>query len=427
MPITHAIHDREGESHGTNPAPLKVLFLMGYFPSVSTTFIFNQLTGLLDMGHDVSIVALKRSPDRVIHPLVRAYELPRRARYINIPRNRIVRILKALFLFFTRFPAGPAMILKSLNVARYKKDALNLNLFYYVLPFLGRKYDIIHCHFGPNGIIGAYLKTLGVAAKIITTFYGYDLTRLPRENPAAYALLFKQGSLFLPICDVFRQALLELGCPARRITVHPVGIDTQTFLPATDRNDTTDIHILTVANFVEKKGYAYALAAVARVMAAHKNLYYLICGDGHLRSQLEDQAEQLNIAARITFTGKLAGDELARLYARAHIFLLPSVTAADGDQEGTPTVLLEAQAMGLPVISSWHSGIPEIVRDGKTGILNREKDVDGIAASLETLVSRPELRREMGRAGREFVMRNFDIKDLNNRLALIYRQAVRGG
>ncbi|HDR16232.1 MAG TPA: colanic acid biosynthesis glycosyltransferase WcaL [Desulfobacteraceae bacterium] len=427
MPIKPAIRNREHEDIITNSAPLRILFLMGYFPSVSTTFIFNQITGLLDLGHNVSIAALKRSADHVIHPQVRAYDLQSRTRYINIPRNRILRILKAIFLFFTRFHAGPARILKSLNVVRFGKNALNLNLFYYILPFLGRKYDVIHCHFGPNGTIGAYLSKLGLPGKIITTFYGYDLTRIPRESPKPYAFLFKRGSFFLPICDAFRRALLELGCPSHRITVHPIGIDTRSFVPPGVQRSESGINILTAANFMEKKGYAYALEAVARVMTSHDNVHYLICGDGPLRKEIANQAKQLNITGRITFTGMLASDELILLYARSHIFLLPSVTAADGDQEGTPTVLLEAQAMELPVVSSRHSGIPEIVQDGKTGMLNDERDVDGIAACLETLVSKPGLRLEMGREGRKFVTRNFDIRDLNKRLLSIYQQTLQGG
>ena len=117
-------------------------------------------------------------------------------------------------------------------------------------------------------------------------------------------------------------------------------------------------------------------------------------------------------------------DELQQLYADAHIFILSSVTSADGDKEGQGLVLQEAQAMGLPVLSTLHNGIPDGVLDGESGFLVPERDVDALAQKLNYLIEHPELWSEMGKAGRAFVEENFNIDKLNDRLVEIFQSLL---
>jgi colanic acid/amylovoran biosynthesis glycosyltransferase len=124
--------------------------------------------------------------------------------------------------------------------------------------------------------------------------------------------------------------------------------------------------------------------------------------------------------------GPINQNECLKLYQEANIFILPSVTSDNEDQEGTPVVLMEAQAMGLPVISTFHSGIPEVVVEGKSGFLVPEKDVDALAEKLEGLIEHPEIWPEMGRYGRKFVEERYDIKKLNQQLVEIYQNLISG-
>ena len=124
--------------------------------------------------------------------------------------------------------------------------------------------------------------------------------------------------------------------------------------------------------------------------------------------------------------GALEQDEYLKIYQEARIFVLPSVTASKGDEEGTPVVLMEAQATGLPVISTFHSGIPEVVIHGKSGFLVPEKDVDALAERLEYLIEHPEIWPEMGKEGRKFVEKKYDIKKLNQQLVEIYQDLLKG-
>jgi len=216
-----------------------------------------------------------------------------------------------------------------------------------------------------------------------------------------------------------------MGCEEGKIIVHRMGIDVEKF-EFSERRKTGTIKILSVGRLVEKKGHEYAIKALAKVVNKNgKDIIYRIVGDGPLKDELMSLAEELGIEDCVKFMGNVEDEELLKLYKESHIFILPSVTASDGDQEGIPVVLMEAQAMGLPVISTYHSGIPEVVIDGKSGFLVPEKDVDALAEKMEFLVEHPELWSEMGRHGREFVEKHYDIRRLNKRLVEIYQNLIR--
>jgi colanic acid/amylovoran biosynthesis glycosyltransferase len=333
---------------------MKIAFVMGYFPALSTTFITNQVTGLLAAGHDVEVFALRRGEESKVHPDVARYRLLERVTYFAIPQSRVRRACRAARLLALNFARGPALIARSLNALKYGREAISLNLFYYVIPFLGKEFDVIHAHTGPIGMIGCWLRELGVPGRLITTFYGADLSSFVKEKgPTYYQPLFAGADRLLPICRYFQGRLLELGCRQDKITVHPVGVDLEAFTgKRLARAPGAPFRILTVARLVEKKGIAYGLQAVAILAGRYGNIEYVVAGSGPLSGALQSLAERLRIADRVKFVGAVDRDEQLRLFAESDLFLLPSVTAEDGDEEGTPTVLLEAQAAGLPVVSS---------------------------------------------------------------------------
>jgi len=153
---------------------MKVAFIVSGFPILSQTFILNQITGLLDLGHDVQIFARINPNEPKIHPDVDKYHLIERTHYMpQIPKNLIKRRLKAIYLIITNFHKSPLKILKSLNIPKYRKDTLSL--IYTLIPFLDKKFDIIQCHFGSCGNLGSYLIHIGVQGKLVTMFHGYDV------------------------------------------------------------------------------------------------------------------------------------------------------------------------------------------------------------------------------------------------------------
>lgn len=405
---------------------MKIAFIVGAFPKLSETFILNQITGLLDMGYEVEIFARFNLKEKKVHANVEKYRLMDLTHYISVPHNKIKRILKAIYLIITNFHISPIKILKSLNIFKYGKKALSLELLYLFIPFSGKKFDIIFCHFGPNGIIGSSLKKMGVGGRIITTFHGYDMSTYILSNGSdVYRDLFLSGDLFLPISDYWKRKLIKLGCNEKKITVHHMGINLEKFKYSQKKTQHGEpVKILTVGRLVEKKGHEYTIKAIAKAITDHKNVIYLIAGDGPLRNKLESLVSELKIKKYIKFLGAVEQDEALRLYQQAHIFVLHSVTASNGDQEGIPVVLMEAQAVGLPVISSYHSGIPEVIIDGKSGFLVPEKNVNVLAEKIEYLIEHPELWPEMGQSGRVYVKNHYDIYRLNNRLIEMYKQVL---
>jgi len=409
---------------------MKIAFILGLFPTLSETFILNQITGLLDLGHEVDIFAHYNPHMGRIHPDVEAYRLMERTHYFSIPTNKVKRVLKALGLVVANFYEAPTNLLQVLNVFKYGRYALSLRLLYALVPFLGKEqeYDIVHCHFGPNGKIGVLLRDLAVQGKIVVTFHGYDISSYVRsQGNTVYDYLFRKADLFTVNTDFVQRRIIELGCDPGKIVKLPAGLPIEKFsFKKKESRPEGCVKVVTVARLIEKKGLEYSIKATAKVMKKHPNVEYNIAGNGPLKGQLECLISELGVEEHIKLLGWQDQHQIGRLYQESHIFVLASVTARNGDQEGQGLVLQEAQAMGLPVVSTLHNGIPEGVLDGQSGFLVPERDADALAERLEYLIEHPDLWPDMGWAGRKFVEEHYDIKKLNRRLVEIYEALLKG-
>jgi len=408
---------------------MKIAFIVGGFASLSETFILNQITGLLDLGYEVEIFSEFNPKEKKVHSDVEKYRLKDRVHYmLLIPYNKIKRILKAIFLIIKNFHKAPLKILKSLNVFEYGKAALSLRLLYSLIPFLDKNFDILHCHFGPNGIIGIYLKKIGISGKYITSFHGYDVNSYPKiMDEKVYNDLFNGGDLFTTNTNFTKQQILKLECQEKKIIILPVGLRIAKFKFSTRKIQPGEyIKILTVGRLIEKKGHKYAIKAISKIVKKYNKIEYIIAGEGSLRNELEELVEDLHIKRYVKFLGAVEQKEVLKLYQQAHIFILPSVTASNGDREGQALVIQEAQATGLPIVSTLHNGIPEGVLDGKSGFLVPERDVDALTEKLEYLIKHPEIWPDIGQYGRKFVEEHYDINKLNQRLVEIYQNLIEG-
>lgn len=415
---------------------MKIAFIVTKFPSLSQTFVLNQITGLLERGHDVAIYARCPGDYPVMHADVEKYNLLDRTIYYKtvpqtIPENKFLRLTKTIGLIITNLHEKPLPLIRSLNVFKFGKKAVSCQAVSKTIMFLDKmdEYDIVHCHFGSNGNLGAWLKDIGaITGKVITTFHGSDISkRIKKKGDKEYNHLFEVGDLFLPISERWKNELTKLGCREEKIVVHRMGIDTSKFpfSPRKMRND-GQVQLLTVARLVEKKGVEYGVRTVARVLKKYPQIEYKIAGDGPLMNDIKSLIEELNINDKVRLLGWQRQEEIVELIKEADILLAPSVTSEDGDQEGIPVVLMEALAQGLPVLSTQHSGIPELVQDGESGFLVPERDVDALAERLEYLIRHPEIWPEMGRVGRDYVERYYDINKLNDQLVELYQRLLDG-
>lgn len=406
---------------------MRIAFIVSIFPKLSETFILNQITGLLDLGHDVEIFSeIPNRKEHKTHPDVEKYSLMERTRYFTTPDSKALRVLKGLALAPDGLRKGPQKMFESLNFRKYGKKALSLKLLYIITPFLGKRFDIIHCHFGINGALGIYLKDLGFGGKYVTSFHGYDVNSLPKvADDSYYSHLFEKGDYFTANTEFTRRQAIELGCPPEKIGILPVGVDIGKFSYAPRRLKPGEpLKILTIGRLVEKKGHEYAIRAFAKLIGKHTNIMYLIAGDGPLKEKLAALIRDLGLRKHVGFLNEVEIEEARNLYETSHIFLLPSVTALDEDREGQALVLQEAQATGMPVVSTYHNGIPEGVLDGRSGFLVPERDVDALAERMDHLIEHPDEWEKMGLEGRRFVESKYEIKSLNRQLQGIYQKLL---
>jgi colanic acid/amylovoran biosynthesis glycosyltransferase len=407
---------------------MKIAFIVGTFPVLSETFIINQIVGAIARGHEVDIYADEMGDPDKMHPDVIKNQLLEKTYYLDkIPSNLFLRLIKGIALLFLKLLQDPRIVGRSLNVFKYGKQAISLWLLYTAIPKFKKSYDIIHCQFGTQSFRGIAFKTINAPeAKLVTTFRGHDISKFVQEKgDRIYDQLFKTGDFFLSNCEFFRHRVIQLGCNENKIVVLRSGLDCNKFT-FTTREFPGDgkVRIATTGRLVEKKGIEYSIRAVAKLAKAYPNLEYNIIGDGELKESFQRLIQELGVSHIVNLLGWKNEGEIIEILDNSQIFIAPSVTAADGNQDAPINVLKEAMAMGLPVISTYHGGIPELVEDGISGYLVPERDADALAGKLGQLLEHPENWAKMGTAGRAYVENHYNLDKLNDDLVKIYQKIL---
>ena len=407
---------------------MKVAYIVGSFPAPSQTFVANQILGVEKCGHDVTIYTTDHT-EKNISAHVEIGGLASRTHSICPPRNYVIRLFKVLGLLVMYGWRAPRVVARALNVIKHGRLAVSLWLLHAALTLVRigeRKYDIIHSQFGPFGLYALRLLEVGaIEGVLVTSFRGYDATQNLRADPRRYAELFRMGQLFLPVSDSLARKLVEAGCDPSKIRVLHSGIECAKFKYSEPRrSEGQPTRIVTIGRLVEKKGVTYALKAVAQVIASGRAVVYDIVGDGPLRIEIERLIEQFGVGTQVRLHDWMSHREIVAMMEASHILLAPSVTAEDGDEEGIPNVVKEAMAVGLPVVSTKHAGIPELVVDGESGFLVPERSVDDLAERITYLCDHPEIWPQLSRAARRRVEAEFDIGRLSVDLVGLYEDLI---
>jgi len=392
--------------------PFPVVYFSLSFPELSQTFVFNEIRSIAELGGDIRVLACK-SPSGNRSNLPKAYGYEDRVDTIfdgadNFGRAR--RLLAAVKAASRLLIRNPALLPNVLSAARSGDSVVPFSMKLAIAVRLQSQPDsIIHCHFGPAGKVIADLKKHGLVRSPMTTvFHGYDITQYIVESRNAYKTLFAEADLLIPISDFWHRRLTELEAPSEKIRTIRLGVDCDAFeykRRAAGPGEAT--RFITIGRMTEKKGHRYTVEAF-KVLAERRpdlNICLDVIGDG---PDLEEIGAIARSDTRITLHGALAHQDVRAMLDQSHIFVLPSVVAANGDMEGIPVSIMEAMAVGLPVISTHHSGIPELVKDGSSGILVGERDVDALSAAMERLGSQPELLLAMGKAGRAIIEHEYN-------------------
>lgn len=356
---------------------LKILFTTTYFPAFDGRFILNMITGCIDAGHNVLIYAKHHGPTST-HKNVPKYKLLQRTYYGVIPPN-----LEQFDIIFSQF------------------------------GYCGQHFARILKHIPEQS-----------RPKLVTYFRGADITKYLKLDPHRYDELFKIGSLFFVVCDYFKNLLIRAGCDPSKIKVLHSSIDCDAFYFKPPKwNPEETYNIITVARLVEKKGIDYAIRAIDLIRKIHPNIHYYIIGEGEMHSELENLVKRLNLKKHVTFLGRLQEHAIIVLLHKSHVFLLPSITAENGDQEGIPNAAKEAMACGLPVILTDHAGNSELVIP-ESGFLIEERNISAIVEKIMYLIKNPHVWERMGFAGRHHVLAHFEMNSNNKKLVTIFNDLI---
>lgn len=299
----------------------------------------------------------------------------------------------------------------------FRANAYNLLLFIsLVIKIRREKITHVHIHFGNTGEYFSELKRFCRIA-VFVSFYGLDTAK---HVVGTLQRVKRHADLQIALCNSMRDDLLKAGYEPRRVSVVPVAlkfdelpVDKVSTAPRANR-------IVLAARLVEKKGIPEALSAFAAARARNPDYTFTIAGDGPLKQEAERLAAKLGVRDSVSFPGFLSSPDLYNLLLQSKIFLLPSKTASNNDKEGTPVVLMEAQALGLPIVSTRHAGIPEIVHDGITGRLCPEGDTDCLTSALSELMQNDALRESASLAATDYMRRKFDVEVRAQELTALY-------
>lgn len=409
---------------------MKVGFFLLKFPLASETFVLNQIVAFIDMGYEVEIVALHKGDLRNTHQAFEQYQLADKTTWLlDEPESRGAKLrsrAKATLGGLTR-----ARTWRALNPARYGDEARNLILSAicgrHAKPFCA---DVFIAHFGPAGVSAAKLRELGLLqGKIATVFHGIDVSHrdaLAHYTPE-YRKLFNRGDLMLPVSELWASRLQNMGCPPEKIAVSRMGVDMDKFAMRHQKAVGQTLNMISVARLTEKKGLHVAIEACRLLKARGVDFRYHILGIGPWERRLRIMIEQFQLEDCVVMPGFKPSHEVKAMLDEADLFLLPSVTGADGDMEGIPVALMEAMAVGIPVVSTVHSGIPELIDANREGWLVPEYNAEALADRLQAFVTvEPDELKTMLRCARTKVENQFNQRQIYPQLAGLLQTLVSG-
>ncbi len=265
----------------------------------------------------------------------------------------------------------------------------------------------------------------------VVSLYGYDVSSFPRlylgYGRSYLKPIYEEIDKFLAMSEDMRKDLIKLGCPEKKIIIHYYGVEVQSFaFPERKYEDKDVVNILMVGTLEVKKAQHIVLTALRSIEKYLKNKFTVsIVGSGPMSKHLHKMVREYSWNEKVKFFGFIpyGSEELIKVYRNADIFALPSTTVK-GDKEGIPGTIVEAMASGLPVVSTYHAGIPEVIENYKQGILVRENDIKGLGEALRFLIENRNLREELGRGAAERAIKEFDARERIKNLENIYRSMI---
>lgn len=382
---------------------MRVVHFRSTFSRLSETFLFDYVRGIQNVGLDSHVLTFVRE---------NAEERPFDSVHVlsHSPRRGVRRFVDRVNLKISPEAVGSLEWPAMRSQIRKRLREVNPN--------------VVHAHFGREGALIAPVANQ-LKIPLLVTFYGNDVSELARRPKwqAQYKLLWGRVSAVTVLSEQMGSAVRALGCPDDLIRVVHLGKDLADY---SFRIRTTPIrNFLSVGRLVEKKGHLEAIKVMEALNREGESVTLTIVGDGPLRQMLEAYVEEHGLQKVVRLVGAKSHLDTCALLGAADAFILPSKTSPSGDQEGTPTVLLEAQAMGLPCLTTRHAGIPEMIPEGNQWLLANEGDVEGLADAARRLIRVDEgTLADICNRGRDKVATEFDLSGEVDKLVTLYQEIV---
>ncbi|MEO7239840.1 MAG: glycosyltransferase [Sphingomicrobium sp.] len=405
---------------------MKVAYFVGEFPLLSETFIVAEIADHVVAGLNVEVFSYGSGPRTTLTGHI-GESLRDRVTYLGLGGGSL-SLIGRMMAEALRHPRTIASAVRAAWLCRRYRQKLALRTIAVAMKLsrLLPGFQVLHCHFGPRGSIGAVaVKASRLPLAIVTTFHGYDVASA-RFHPLqqVYAGLMAHSDLCLTVNELWHYQLIAAGFDPDKVRVSHMGVDLSRlrYCPRDDGNQGT-LRLALVGRLTAKKGHFSALDALAGLRARRPQLAVrLDCvGAGPLHQQIKARIAQLSLGGVVRMLGPLDHEAALEVIARADAFVLPSLTAPNGDMEGIPVALMEAMALGRPVISTQHSGIPELVDDGISGLLAEEGNSAQIATAIARLADDLHLRNSLANEARAKVEKEFDLSRIGAWLRRQYR------
>ncbi|UOO95167.1 glycosyltransferase family 4 protein [Halococcus dombrowskii] len=384
---------------------MDIIYVLSQFPRLSESFVMNELYELDQRGHDLAVFSQLPPNEDITHTEFDDFEIP--IYYANppsidsLPNLHSEKILNPTVLkqaLFMDYPHHHAFLL---NLAKQIVDAIEAE----------GGVDLIHSHFANHSRMAAtyaaayYNIPCTVTAHATEMFTPTSETRLQR-------VCSRHDHIITP-SEYNKRYLRETVGTTTDISVVPATTDVDKFEPSTG---SVSGRLLTVARLVEKKGHEYAIAAVGELIANGYDVEYHIVGKGSRESKLREYARMHEVEDHVRFLGHVSDERLRKELHEAEVFVLPCVIASDGDRDVAPVSLKEAMATETACVSTTVSAIPELITNGKDGVLVDHRTMDGLAGEIASLLDNSERRQQIAKSARETMVEEFDISTTVNSL-----------
>ncbi|MDM7859636.1 glycosyltransferase family 4 protein [Alteromonas sp. ASW11-36] len=400
---------------------VNVLTIAAAFPSLVQPWLVNHLVQIAKHGGDNRIIS-RREEHSVFTDAIRDNHLL--DKYCCLPDDKV-----SLFKFYVQshfnsdIRRATQHLWKSYNSTG---TSLKTRVFdRFSAPAFSIKPDIIHSH---SELVGSKFVRLIQATRLpfVATFHGLPPVGVPLISDSQRKAYVNATDVIFVNTEFAKSQYESLGAPSDRFAIIPQGIDLSRwpFMPRSFPED-GKVQLLTVGRLHPDKGHRYALRALKTLLARGTNIHYTIVGSGPERENIQHLAQSMGIANNVEIHTGIPDEQLAQIYARSHIFLLPSLRSKDGYHEETQGVVLqEAQATGLITVATRSGGIPECIDDGVSGYLVPDRDSDAIADMLTGVIDNQANWQTIQRKARQWVETHFSAEIIGAKMNAVYRDVI---